>query len=365
MSGPLRIAVVGAGAVSAQYAATLADRPEVLITAVVDRRPDRAAALAGQLPGARVAPLDDVVAAADVDLLLNLTVPTEHAAVTAAALAAGRHVYSEKPLGTTADELRALQRLWRQGSSGPRLACAPDTVLGTGVQTARAAMADGLIGTPVGAHAVMVTAGHERWHHHPEFFYRPGGGPLLDMGPYYLTALVHLLGPVTAVTGASSRPRPERRIGRGPRAGESFTAEIDTHETAVLRHVGGSVSTVVMSFDGVATLAPPIEIQGTAGSLAVPDPNHFDGTVRRRRLGERQWDELPAAGGYVGAARGVGVLDLAAAITDGRPIGADAGIAVHVLETVLAVRRSAAAGGAPIEVLTRPTVPPRVPLTSI
>lgn len=312
-----------------------------------------------------MATLAEATAADDVDLLLNLTVPTEHAAVTAAALAAGRHVYSEKPLATTLAELAVLRRVRQADRLGPRLACAPDTVLGTGVQTARAAVREGLIGTPVGAHAVMVTAGHERWHHHPDFFYRTGGGPLLDMGPYYLTTLVHLLGPVASVVGMSSRPRPERRIGRGPRAGTGFVSDVDTHETAVLRHTGGALSTVVMSFDGVATLAPPIEIQGTGGSLAVPDPNHFDGTVRVRPLGEREWRDLPAAAGYLGATRGVGVLDLAAAIADGRPARADAGIAAHVVETVLAIRRSAVAGGDPVAVRSRPVVPEPPGLTAV
>lgn len=358
---PLRIAVVGAGAVSAQYVATLTDRPQVRFVAVVDRRTDRAAALADHLPDARVATLSDVLAADDVDLILNLTVPVEHAAITRAALRAGRHVFSEKPLGVSAVDAVDLPAL---AGPGHRLACAPDTVLGTGLQTARAAVADGLIGTPVAAHAVMVTPGHERWHHHPEFFYRAGGGPMLDMGPYYLTALVHLLGPVTTVNGTGTRPRPVRRIGRGPRAGVEFGVEVDTHETALLRHVGGAVSTVTMSFDGVGTLAPPIEINGTTGSLAVPDPNHFAGTVRLRRLGERQWTDLPDGAGIQDAARGSGVLDLADAIATGRPAQADPGVAAHVLETVLAVRRSARKEGAAIAVRSRPALPPRLALTT-
>ncbi|WP_205849851.1 Gfo/Idh/MocA family protein [Nakamurella flava] len=357
----MRTAVVGAGAVSEQYVATLAGRPQVRFVAVVDRRADRAAALADRLPGARVATLSAVLAAADVDLLLNLTVPSEHAAITRAGLRAGRHVFSEKPLGISAADAVDLPAL---AGPGHRLACAPDTVLGTGLQTARAAVADGLIGTPVSAHAVMVTPGHERWHHHPEFFYRAGGGPLLDMGPYYLTALVHLLGPVATVNGIGTRPRPVRRIGRGPRAGDEFGVEVDTHETALLRHAGGAVSTVTISFDGVGTLAPPIEIHGTRGSIAVPDPNHFAGTVRLRRLGERQWTDLPDRAGAVDAARGSGVLDLADAIATGRPAQADPGIAAHVLETVLAVRRSARRDGTAIAVRSRPTVPPRVPLTA-
>src|SRR5699024_4112768 len=166
---------------------------------------------------------------------------------------------------------------------------APDTVLGTGTQTARAAIDEGLIGTPTAATATMVCPGHERWHPRPDFYYQPGGGPLLDMGPYSIHALVTLLGPITAAIGAAARPRPARRIGSRPRACEAHPLRTDTHVTGVLVHASGVLSTLVMSFDAVATSAHPLEIHGTEGTLAVPDPNHFSGEVTVRRLAGEGW----------------------------------------------------------------------------
>lgn len=217
MGEPLRIGMVGAGAISGAYLDTLEKLADVRLTVVTDLDPGRAAAVAGRVPGVRATgTVAELVAAPDVDAVLNLTIPAVHAEVALTALAAGKHVYGEKPLATTRAEADRL--LAAAAASGLRIGCAPDTVLGTGVQTARAAVDAGLIGTPVAATAFMTTAGHERWHPDPEFYYRPGGGPLLDMGPYYLSALVHLLGPVVEVTGAAARPRAEREIGAGPRA---------------------------------------------------------------------------------------------------------------------------------------------------
>ena len=198
--------------------------------------------------------------------------------------------------------------------AGVRLGCAPDTVLGTGTQTARAAIDAGLIGRPFAATAVMVTPGHERWHPNPDFYYRAGGGPLLDMGPYYVAALIHLLGPVRSVIGAAGRPRAERVIATGPRAGERIPVEVDTHVTGILEHDGGALSTLTTSFDGIATTAAPIEVHGERGTLAVPDPNRFAGDVRLAALdGAPGWQRLEPSAGYVDAARGVGLLDFVAA----------------------------------------------------
>ena len=221
---------------------------------------------------------DRLYEADDVDLVLNLTVPKAHATVTMSAIAAGKHVYSEKPLAMSTVEGR--QVLSAASSAGVRVGCAPDTVLGTGTQTARRCLDDGMIGQPVAATAFMVTPGHERWHPAPEFYYEPGGGPLFDMGPYYLTALITLLGPVRRVTGAASMPRSERVIGRGPRAGTTFPVTVPTHVTGTLEHENGALTTLLMSFDVWAAQLPRIEVYGTTGSLSVPDPNEFAGEVR-------------------------------------------------------------------------------------
>lgn len=343
MGEPLRIGIVGAGAISAAYLGTLDRLKDTLrVTAVADLDPERARK-AAERAGGEVAVLGSVaelVAREDVDVVLNLTIPAVHTEVALAALAAGKHVYGEKPLATTREE--AAEVLAAARAAGLRVGCAPDTVLGTGTQTARKAVDDGLIGTPVAATAFMTTAGHERWHPDPEFYYRPGGGPLLDMGPYYLSALVHLLGPVDRVTGAVSTPRAERVIGSGPRAGTTFPVEVDTHVTGVLHHSNGALSTLVMSFDIHAAKLPRIEVHGTEGSLSVPDPNGFDGPVELHRDGE--WRQLPVSAGVVDGGRGAGLADLAASLREGTAHRASAELAQHVLDVMLTLLDAAHQG---------------------
>ncbi|MFD3915452.1 Gfo/Idh/MocA family protein [Streptomyces sp. NPDC058603] len=358
MGEPLRIGMVGAGKISGAYLDTLERLENVTLTAVTDLDQERAASVAARVPGTAVAgSVAKLVARPDVDAVLNLTIPAVHADVALAALAAGKHVYGEKPLAATRAE--ADRMLAAAGAGGLRIGCAPDTVLGTGVQTARKAVDDGLIGAPVAATAFMTTAGHERWHPDPEFYYRRGGGPLLDMGPYYLSALVHLLGPVITVTGAGSRPRDEREIGGGPRAGERFAVEVDTHVTGILRHANGALTTLVMSFDIQAARLPRIEVHGTGGSLSVPDPNGFDGTVELHR-GTGEWETLPVTAGYVGAGRGTGLADLAESLAGDRPHRASAELARHVLDIMLTLLDSARQGRAlPVESVCRKPEPVR------
>ena len=344
----LRVGIVGAGTISGKYSVSLARLPQLRVTAVADLDLARAQALADEHPGARPLPLDDLLAADDVDVVLNLTQPAQHADIAQAALAAGKHVYGEKPLAITVAEGRDV--LKAATAAGLRVGCAPDTVLGTGVQTARAVVDSGAIGTPHAAMAFMTTPGHERWHHSPEFYYQPGGGPLLDMGPYYLTALVHLLGPVTSVVGASSRPRHTRVIGSGPQAGQPFQVTVDSHVTGILRHSSGAVSTLVMSFDTWAARVPRIEVHGTEGSLSVPDPNHFEGTVELYSAAtapapgttpDRNWVDVGLRAGYVSSGRGYGLADLALALAEGRPHRAGEAIALHVLDIMEAVQAAA------------------------
>ncbi len=336
---PLRIGLVGAGKISGAYLDTLARLPGLRLTAVTDLNRARAEAAAKTAEAssetakgvAVAASAGELMAREDVDAVLNLTIPAAHAEVALAALAAGRHVYGEKPLSGTREEADAI--LGAAGRAGLRVGCAPDTVLGPGTQTARRAVDDGLIGTPVAATAFMATAGPEVWHPDPEFYYRPGGGPLLDMGPYYLSALVHLLGPVVRVTGAASRPRAQRSIGSGPRAGGRFAVEVDTHVTGVLEHRGGALTTLLMSFDVHAARLPRIEVHGSEGSLSVPDPNTFDGPVELWRGGT--WEPLAPSAGYLGSARGYGLADMARALVEGRPHRTSAELARHVLDVML------------------------------
>ncbi|MFE5813952.1 Gfo/Idh/MocA family protein [Streptomyces sp. NPDC056479] len=355
-----RIGVVGLGVISRVYLDTLVGHPAVRVTAVADLDAARSASVAAELPGVEALSVAELLSSPDVDTVLNLTVPAAHAEIALGAIGHGKNVYGEKPL---AAELVGAQAVMEAAArAGVGVGCAPDTVLGTGIQTARAAVAAGGIGRPQSASAVMVTPGHERWHPQPDFYYTAGGGPLLDMGPYYLASLVHLLGPVRAVTGAGGRPRAERVIGSGPRAGERIPVEVDTHVTGVLEHAGGTLTTLTTSFDGVATTAAPIEVHGETGTLAVPDPNRFDGEVRIFALGGTDWRTLPISAGYADGARGVGLLDFVTA-GERRAPRASGALALHVLETMTALLRSAAEGRR-IELTTSAEPPAPVPLTA-
>lgn len=338
---PLRVGVVGAGTISGQYSATLARLPQAQVVAVCDLQPDRAAAFAAQHEGARVVEPAQLLAADDVDLVLVLSLPESHAGLAHDALAAGKHVYVEKPLATSVAEGREVVKAAH--GAGLRVGCAPDTVLGTGIQTARAVVDAGRIGTPHSATAFMTTPGHERWHPAPEFYYQPGGGPLLDMGPYYLTSLVQLLGPVVRVTGAATRPSSTRTIGNGPRAGEQFPVEVDSTVSGTLEHASGALSTLIMSFDTWAARLPRIEVHGTRGSLSVPDPNVFAGPVElfSADAPDAGWTEVGVLAGYRDTGRGCGVADLALAVAAGRPHRAGAELALHVLDIMESVQVAA------------------------
>jgi predicted dehydrogenase len=357
---PLRVGIVGVGSISGTYLRTLARVPQVRVTRLADLKAERAQAGLAGAPDAAAVSVHELMASADVDLVLNLTTPAAHAKVGHMALAAGKHLYGEKPIALNLDQARAV--LAR--ATGLRAGNAPDTALGTGTQTARRAIEDGLIGVPVAANAAFVTAGHESWHPDPDFYYQPGGGPLFDMGPYYLTSLIHLLGPVRRVTGMSSRSRAERVIKSGPRAGTKVPVDVETHVAGLLEHASGAVTALMTSFDVVASRQPHIEVHGSEGSLLVPDPNAFGGTVMVRRQDSQDWSELPASAGYQDGGRGIGVADLAAAMTAGRPHRASAELALHVLdvmESLLAAAREQAS----VPVSTSCPVPDLVPLGRI
>lgn len=356
MGEPLRIGMVGVGAISAQYFATFERRDDLRLVAVADLDTARAAAVAAER-GVDARTVDDLLASDDVDLVLNLTIPAAHAEIALRAIAAGKAVYGEKPLATTTADGRAV--LEAATAAGVLVGSAPDTVLGTGTQTARAAIDAGVIGTPIAASATMVTPGHERWHPNPDFYYQPGGGPLFDMGPYYLSALVTLLGPVVEVVGAASSSRDSRTIGSGSRAGETIPVAVATHVSGVLRHASGVLSTLVMSFDSVASRASRIEVHGDLGSMIVPDPNTFDGDVEVQLLGSGEWSTLPVTGGYPDGGRGIGIADLATTATGGEPRAGGA-LAFHVLEIMESLLASADAGRA-IGIESAPERPAAVP----
>jgi predicted dehydrogenase len=344
--------------ISRAYLDTLAPSDAVVITGVADLDAVRARELAEQLPSARAMTVSELLTSDDVDTVLNLTTPAAHAQIAVGAIENGKQVFGEKPLAVTLTSGRAIVEA--ASRSGIVIGSAPDTVLGTGIQTARAAIDGGMIGRPVAASAVMVTPGHERWHPNPDFYYREGGGPLFDIGPYYISALIHLLGPVRSVIGASSRPRDERMILSGARAGERIPVLVDTHVTGVLEHAGGALSTITMSFDGTATAASPLEVHGDEGSLSVPDPNLFDGDVGIRLTGTGEWGRLDPLAGYQDASRGVGLLDLVGAAS--APPRASGTLALHVLDVMESLQNSAAEGRR-IATTTSADRPAPVPLT--
>nr|WP_306423010.1 Gfo/Idh/MocA family oxidoreductase [Paenarthrobacter aurescens] len=339
----MRVGIIGCGAIIAQYLTNFRRLDSINLVAVADLDPARAQAVADSYDGVRALTVDELLAAEDVDLVLNLTIPAAHADIALKAIAAGKSVYGEKPLAATTAE--AQEVLDAASAAGVVVGCAPDTVLGTGIQTARKAIDDGLIGAPISATATMATPGHERWHPNPDFYYQPGGGPLLDMGPYYVSALVTLLGPVASVMGAASHTRSERTIGSGPREGQKVPVGIDSHVTGVLVHASGALSTLFMSFDAVKTKSPNIEIHGETGSLIVPDPNHFDGDVQHFALGADNWETLPVSAGYVDSGRGFGIADLAATPAGQEP-RAGGRLAFHALEVMESVLESARSGQA-------------------
>jgi predicted dehydrogenase len=338
---PLGIGVIGCGVISEIYLKNARLFPQIELRAVADRLPEAAAARAEAFGVDAMTP-DALMARDDIDIVLNLTIPAAHAEVGQAALAAGKHVYSEKPLASTLAEARALKAA--ADAARLRIGCAPDTFLGGAHQTARALVDAGRIGKPVAGTATLMLPGHEAWHPNPNFYYQPGGGPLFDMGPYYITAMLNLLGPVGRVTAFASRGRHARTIAKGPRAGATVPVNVATHIAGVMEFACGALVEIATSFDVRAHRHTPLELYGTEGSLLVTDPNRFDGTVE---LFETEWRRQPIRHAHGdGNYRGLGLADMAAAIAEGRPHRASAELAVHALEVMEALLHSVETGAA-------------------
>jgi len=342
LSEPLRVGIVGSGDVTKLYLADRDRYPDYRFVACADLDPARAAALSakGGFPSVTV---DALIADPSIDLVLNLTPPTAHAAVSRSAIAAGKHVYSEKPLATSRADATAI--ITEAAAAGVHVGGAPDTFLGGGLQTARALIDEGAIGEPIAASATFLHLGPESWHPNPAFFYQRGGGPLLDIGPYYVTALVALLGPVASVEAIGRGVGSTRTVGAGPMAGQTVTSEVPTTSVATLTFQDGVVGSFTASFDVVATRMPEFEIHGTSGSLALGDPNWFDGMVALRTLDDASeaWTDVPLRFDPR-AGRGIGLADLAQAIRDGRPARASGALAYHVLDVLLSIEEAVASG---------------------
>lgn len=336
---PARVGIVGCGDVTNLYLPGCAPFPMIELAACADLEPARAADLAKRGGFAAVS-TDDLLADPGIEIVLVLTPPAAHAAVSMAAIAAGKHVYSEKPLAT--DRAGAAAILAAADAAGVRVGGAPDTFLGGGLQTARSMIDDGAIGTPLTANASAAYLGPERWHPNPGIFYAPGGGPLLDLGPYYVAALVNLLGPVRRVAAIGRGVGSQRVIGSGPRAGDTIVSEVPTSVVGNLEFASGAIAGLTASFDIVASDVPHLEIHGTAGSLVLGDPNWFDGPVRYRPRGATAWEDIPLRfDATVG--RGVGLADMINAIRSGTPHRASGAFAFHVLDVLLTLEAAATA----------------------
>lgn len=333
------VGVVGAGVISDEYLATLTTAPDTGVRFVADRDPARARERALKFGVPVWGTYSDLLSDLSVDLVVNLTVPQVHAEVSAEALRSGRHVWSEKPLAITLEDAHTLTALADQ--MGLRLGCAPDTFLGAGLQAALATLRSGAVGEPRSAFACFQYAGPDFWHPAPGFLFARGGGPVLDVGPYHLTALVQVFGPVERVTARGLVSRPVRTVVTGPRAGEQIAVEVPSHVTALYEFAHGGLADVVLSFDTpIKRMA--LEVSGTDGALALPDPNHFDGTSELYDIAGDLTARIPPATG--GAARGTGVVDMVRSIRSGEAHRADAVLATHVLETLLATESAVRSG---------------------
>ncbi|MFJ4716488.1 Gfo/Idh/MocA family protein [Streptomyces sp. NPDC088785] len=343
-SGPVGVGIIGAGNISEQYLTTLARIPDVDVVVIGDLMAERAEEQARRHGVPAWGTTRDVLAHDGVEIVVNLTVPAVHAEVSSAIVAAGKHVWSEKPIAVDLASARAL--LDQAAAAGLRVGVAPDTALGPGVQTARRAIERGDIGTALSAYTVFQTAGPDAWHPSPEFLFAAGAGPLFDMGPYYFTTLITLFGSVTQVSAVASTGRAVRTVRTGPRAGTEFPVEVPTHVAALARFESGAVAQSVFSFDASLVRAGVVEINGTGGTLVVPDPNRFTGDVRiTRGPGEDDaphWEPVAPVG--LGEGRGLGVLDMARAIRTGTPHIATGDLGHHVLDVLITIDRAAATG---------------------
>jgi predicted dehydrogenase len=352
------IGLIGAGNISSQYLKGAASFPILDVRAIADVNM-AAAQRRGAEFGVPAKTVADLLADPSIAIIVNLTVPLAHVPVSLQAVAAGKHVHSEKPFGVSVAEARKL--VDAAGAKGVRIGSAPDTFLGGAHQTCRKLIDEGAIGRPVGGTAFFMCPGHERWHPSPAFYYLTGGGPILDMAPYYVTDLVNLLGPVRRVIGVATRSRDERTITSEPLRGTKMKVEVATHVAGTMEFVNGAVVTLVMSFDVPRHRHSPIELYGTDGALIVPDPNWFDGTIELATASD-DWKPVPIQHGHAEHnLRIMGVADMAHAIRGGRPHRCNGDLAFHVLEVMEALQRSSDEKRV-IEMTTRPERPAMMPV---
>ncbi len=328
----VRIGIVGCGNISVKYFATARAFRILDCVACADMLPERARARADEFGIPRACTVDELLADPAIEIVVNLTTPQAHTAVNLAALSAGKHVYTEKPLAVVREE--GARVLAAAQAAGLRVGCAPGTFLGGGLQTCRKLIDDGAIGRPVAASAFMMSHGHESWHPDPAYYYQAGAGPMFDMGPYYLTALTTLLGPVKRLSGAASVLIGERTITSQPHYGDKIAVQTPDHVAGTLEFASGAIGTIITTFATWGSRLPRIEVYGTEGTLGVPDPNSLAGPVTLCRPGSREWEEIPLTHGHTDGREqwGIGVADMAHALRAGRAHRATGQQAQHVLD---------------------------------
>lgn len=327
MSEVTKVGVIGAGNIFGAYAKASQTFPQFEIVAVADLDVVRAKAKAEEFSIAKGCSVDELLADEEIELVIGLAIPAAHGSLGVRVLEANKHYYTEKPLSVTREEAQKMLQIAQE--RGLRVGCAPDTFFGGGLQTCRKLIDDGWIGEPIGAFAAMNSGGPEDWHPDPEFFFKPGAGPMFDMGPYYLTALTMLLGPTRRVSGATRITRAQRMIGSQPKYGTMIDVEVPTYVTGTMEFASGPVATIQTTFDVHHGNLPIMEIYGTQGTLSCPDPNSFGGPVFVQR-GERK--EVPLTHGYTENFRGIGVADICNAVRSGRKHRASGELAYHVLD---------------------------------
>ncbi len=353
-TAPVGVGIVGCGVISAAYLRNAERFDSIRVVGCADVDVARAAQRSTEF-GIPAYTVEELLENPAVELVVNITPPAAHVAVSRAALLHDRHVFSEKPLAL--DRRSGLELVELAADRGLMLGCAPDTVLGAGQQTARAVLDSGAIGAPVGAAAAVLRSGPERWHTNPAFLYAKGAGPLFDVGPYFITALATLLGPVRRVSALARHGAAERVVHQGPLAGTAFPVEVPTHVVVALETDSGAVASLSLSFDVWASIAQPLEVFGEEGCLLVPDPNTFGGVPRIHRAGADGWDDVPVPFAHDVESRILGAVDLAEGLRESRPPRASGELAFHVLDVMCAVEESVESGRA-VEVASSFVRPP-------
>ena len=338
--GPVGVGVIGAGNISKQYLDNLTVFPDLKVHVIADLFEEAAEARAAEYGIPEWGGVEKALNHPDVEIIVNLTIPAAHVEVATAAVNAGKHVWTEKPISLDRDS--GLGLLKAADAAGIRLGCAPDTFLGAGLQTALRLIQRGDIGTPLTAMTTFQTPGPESWHPNPAFLFQSGAGPLFDMGPYYLTTLVQAFGSIRKVAAVGSKAKEVRVIGSGPKAGEEFTVEVPTHVSAMAQFESGASSHSVFSFESPRVRMGFVEITGTEATISLPDPNNFDGDIRLWRAGDEDWTTIPATGPANG--RGMGVLDMARSLRAGVPHRATGQLAYHVLDSMVSISESIESG---------------------